>query len=231
VLRAGPDSGAMVWAFDFTQAGARASFASSLERLGLERVDIVFVHDPDDHYEEALTQTFPVLMELRAQGRVTAIGAGMNQWQMELRFARETSCDCFLLAGRYTLLDQTALPEFLPYCVERRIGVIAGGPYNSGILAVGPRAGATFNYRAATPEMLDKAARIAAVCARHDVPLKAAALQFILAHPAIVSVIPGARSLAEVEENVRMVEHAIPGALWTELKGTGLIAASAPTPA
>jgi D-threo-aldose 1-dehydrogenase len=230
VLRSGPESGAMTWAFDFTQAGARASFASSLERLGLERVDILFVHDPDDHYEEALAQTFPVLMELRAQGRVTAIGAGMNQWQMELRFAREASCDCFLLAGRYTLLDQTSLPEFLPYCTERRIGVIAGGPYNSGILAVGGRAGGGFTKPAAAPEMLDKAARIAAVCERHHVPLKAAALQFVLAHPAVVSVIPGARSLAEVEENVRMVELAIPAALWAELKDAGLIAAAAPTP-
>ena len=231
VLRPGPEAGPMTWAFDFSQAGARASFASSLERLGLERVDILFVHDPDDHCEQALTQTFPVLMELRAQGRVTAIGAGMNQWQMELRFAREGHCDCFLLAGRYTLLDQSALPEFLPYCTERGIGVIAGGPYNSGILAVGPRAGATFNYRAASPEMLDKAARIAGVCERHHVPLRAAALQFILAHPAIVSVIPGARSLAEVEENARMVELPIPAALWTELKESGLIAVAAPTPA
>jgi D-threo-aldose 1-dehydrogenase len=230
VLRPGPD-GAVAWAFDFSQAGARASFASSLERLGLERVDILFVHDPDDHYEQALTRTFPVLMELRAQGRVTAIGAGMNQWQMELRFAREVPCDCFLLAGRYTLLDQSALPEFLPYCTERGIGVVAGGPYNSGILAVGPRAGATFNYRAAAPEMLDKAARIASVCERHHVPLRAAALQFILAHPAIVSVIPGARSLAEVEENARLVELPIPAALWSELKETGLIAPAAPTPA
>jgi D-threo-aldose 1-dehydrogenase len=150
---------------------------------------------------------------------------------MELAFAREGDSDCFLLAGRYTLLDQTALPEFLPYCVETGISVVAGGPYNSGILAVGPRAGATFNYRAAPPEMLDRAARIAAVCERHGVPLKAAALQFILAHPAIASVIPGARSVAEVEENVRMVEWPIPGALWTDLKDAGLIAPDAPTPA
>jgi D-threo-aldose 1-dehydrogenase len=154
----------------------------------------------------------------------------MNQWQMELAFAREGHCDCFLLAGRYTLLDQTALSEFLPYCLERGIAVVAGGPYNSGILAVGARAGATFNYRAAAPEMMDRAARIGEVCARHGVPLKAAALQFILAHPAIVSVIPGARSIQEVEDNVRMVELPIPGALWAELKGSGLIAETAPTP-
>jgi D-threo-aldose 1-dehydrogenase len=229
VLRPGAE-GQTTWAFDFSREGARASFESSLERLGIERVDIVFVHDPDEHYEAALAGAFQVLRELRADGRIRAIGAGMNQWQMELAFAREGYSDCFLLAGRYTLLDQTALPEFLPYCVEHHISVVAGGPYNSGILAVGPRAGATFTYRAASPEMMDKAARIAQVCERHRVPLKAAALQFILAHPAIASVIPGARSVAEVEENARMVELAIPGALWTELKEAGLIAAEAPTP-
>ena len=229
VLR--PDAaGQMTWAFDFSREGARASFESSLERLGIERVDIVFVHDPDEHYQAALAGAFPVLRELRDDGQVRAIGAGMNQWQMELAFAREGSNDCFLLAGRYTLLDQTALPEFLPYCVEHRISVVAGGPYNSGILAVGPRSGATFNYRAAPPEMMDKAARIADICERHQVPLKAAALQFILAHPAIASVIPGARSVAEVEENARMVELEIPGELWAELKKAGLIAAEAPTP-
>lgn len=229
VLRPGAE-GQTTWAFDFSREGARASFESSLDRLGIERVDIVFVHDPDEHYEAALAGAFPVLRELRADGRIRAIGAGMNQWQMELAFAREGYNDCFLLAGRYTLLDQTALPEFLPYCAEHHISVVAGGPYNSGILAVGPRAGATFNYRAAPPEVMDKAARIAQVCERHRVPLKAAALQFILAHPAIASVIPGARSVAEVEENARMVELTIPGELWAELKEARMIAAEAPTP-
>jgi len=229
VLRPGAE-GQTTWAFDFSREGARASFESSLDRLGIERIDIVFVHDPDEHYEAALAGAFPVLRELHADGRIRAIGAGMNQWQMELAFAREGYNDCFLLAGRYTLLDQTALPEFLPYCLEHHISVVAGGPYNSGILAVGPRAGATFNYRAAPPEVMDKAARIAQVCERHRVPLKAAALQFILAHPAIASVIPGARSVAEVEENARMVELAIPGELWAELKEARLIAAEAPTP-
>jgi len=225
-----PDSAHITWAFDFSRQGVLESFESSLERLGLERIDILYIHDPDEHYEQALRQAFPVLMELRAQGHVAAIGAGMNQWEMELAFAKEGHCDCFLLAGRYTLLDQTALPEFLPYCVEHHISVVAGGPYNSGILAVGPREGATFNYRAASAEMMDKARHINAVCERYQVPLKAAALQFILAHPAIVSVIPGARTVAEVEENVRMVEFPIPADLWAELKQQGLIAAAAPTP-
>ncbi len=225
-----PGSTQLQWSFDFSAQGVRRSFASSLERLGLEQVDILYIHDPDAHYQQALTEALPVLQELRAQGRVKAIGAGMNQWEMELQFARTGQCDCFLLAGRYTLLDQTALPEFLPYCAERHISVVAGGPYNSGILAVGPRAGATFNYRAASADMLDKARRIHEVCERYQVPLKAAALQFILAHPAIASVIPGARSVAEVEDNVRMVEFPIPPALWTALKQAGLIAAAAPTP-
>jgi D-threo-aldose 1-dehydrogenase len=224
------DSSQLTWVFDFSQKGARSSFASSLERLGLERVDILFIHDPDDHYQQALTEALPVLLELRQQGLVRAIGAGMNQWEMELQFAKTGHCDCFLLAGRYTLLDQTALPEFLPYCVENNISVVAGGPYNSGILAVGPRQGATFNYRPAAAEMMDKAQRIHTVCERYQVPLKAAALQFILAHPALASVIPGARSAAEVEDNIRMVEFPIPADLWAELKQAKLIAAAAPTP-
>jgi D-threo-aldose 1-dehydrogenase len=231
VLHPGEPGGTqMTWSFDFSRHGVLKSFAESLERLGMDRVDILYIHDPDNHYEQALTQALPVLIELREQGRVKAIGAGMNQWEMELQFAQTGHCDCFLLAGRYTLLDQTALPEFLPYCVEQHISVIAGGPYNSGILAVGPRAGATFNYRAASAEMLDKARRIDAVCARYQVPLKAAALQFILAHPAIASVIPGARSVAEVEDNISMVEWPIPVDLWAALKQAGLIAEAAPTP-
>ena len=225
-----PNSAQMKWSFDFSVNGARRSFESSLARLGIDRVDILFIHDPDDHYATAVAETVPVLLDLKRQGRVKAIGAGMNQWQMELAFAKLGHFDCFLLAGRYTLLDQTALPEFLPYCVEHGISVVAGGPYNSGILAVGSREGATFNYRAASPEVMDKARRVAAVCERHRVPLRAAALQFILAHPAIASVIPGARSVAEVEENVALVEHPIPGVLWADLKTDGLIDTSAPTP-
>ncbi len=222
-----PQSG---WEFDFSREGAVRSFRDSLDRLGLERIDILLIHDPDDHYAQAITQTFPVLMELKARGLVKAIGAGMNQWQMELRFAREGNFDCFLLAGRYTLLDQSGLPEFLPYCQKRGISIIAGGPYNSGILAsdLGPTA--TFNYRVAPPEVLEKARRIKAVCDGYKVPLKAAALQFILAHPVVAAVIPGARSVAEVEENLRMASYPIPGDLWVELRQQKLIAPDAPTP-
>src|SRR5262245_16443608 len=165
-----PGSPRLRWSFDFSRRGVRRALEASPERLGIDRVDMLFIHDPDDHYEQAVAEAVPAVLELRAEGRVAAIGAGMNQWEMELAFARQGHFDCFLLAGRYTLLDQTALPEFLPYCVAHGISVVAGGPYNSGILAVGPREGATFNYRAAAPEVVDKARRIHAACERHRVP-------------------------------------------------------------
>lgn len=223
--------GSEPWRFDFSRDGTLRSFESSLERLGLDRVDMLLVHDPDDHADQALREAFPALIELREQGVVGAIGAGMNQWELELRFARELPLDCFLLAGRYTLLEQGALAEFLPYCEANGISVIAGGPYNSGILASDLGGRANYNYRAAPAEMLDRARSIKAVCDRHGVPLKAAALQFILAHSAVASVIPGAASVAEVEENARMVEVAIPTALWAELKVAGLLHPEAPIPA
>lgn len=223
------------WRFDFSRDGVLRSFETSLERLGLDRVDILLVHDPDDHAEQALREAFPALIELREQGLVGAIGAGMNQWELELRFARELPLDCFLLAGRYTLLEQGALAEFLPYCEANGVSVIAGGPYNSGILASdldGADGGdARYNYAAAPPEMLARARAIKAVCDQHAVPLKAAALQFILAHPAVAAVIPGAASVAEVEENARMIEYPISAALWPTLKAAGLLDPAAPVPA
>ena len=170
-------------------------------------------------------------MELRAQGLVKAIGAGMNQWEMELQFAKEGDFDFFLLAGRYTLLEQTSLDEFLPYCEENRISVVAGGPYNSGILAVDNISeAATYNYQASPSPIVEKAQKIRVVCDRHNVPMRAAALQFILAHPALASVIPGARSVQEVEENFELIKHPIPAAFWAELKAERLIVESAPTP-
>ncbi|MCY3733285.1 MAG: aldo/keto reductase [Chloroflexi bacterium] len=222
--------GSEPWHFDFSRDGVLRSFESSLERLGVDHIDILLVHDPDDHEDRAVREAFPALIELREQGLVGAIGAGMNQWEMELRFARELPLDCFLLAGRYTLLEQGALAEFLPYCEANGISVVAGGPYNSGILASDLDDAASYNYRAAPVEMLDRARAIKAVCDRHDVPMKAAALQFILAHPAVAAVIPGAASVAEVEENARMVETPIPVALWDELKHAGLLDFAAPTP-
>jgi D-threo-aldose 1-dehydrogenase len=218
------------WTFDFSRDGVARSWRSSRERLGLDRVDILFLHDPDDHYPRALREGYPALAELRAQGRVTAIGAGMNQWEMELQFAQDGAFDCFLLAGRYTLLEQTALDAFLPFCQAHDISVIVGGPYNSGILASDLTGGATYNYRVASVEVVAKARRIKAICDAHGVPLKAAALQFVLAHPAVASVIPGTRSPDHLDENYRMIAHPIPAGLWTDLRDAGLLHPDAPLP-
>ena len=227
---AGPGPQDVDGVFNFSRDGVLRSIDESLERLKLDRVDILLIHDPDNHYDQAFEEAYKTLADLRSQGVVTAIGAGMNQWEMEARFAREGNFDCFLLAGRYTLLDHTALAEFLPLCVEKKISVIIGGPYNSGILASDLSEGATFNYRPAVMELLDQARHCKAVCDRHQVPLKAAALQFVLAHPVVASAIPGAVSVEEAEENFRMAEYPIPTDLWSELRHEGLIPDNAPTP-
>ena len=169
------------------------------------------------------------LAELRSQGVIGAIGAGMNEWEMPARFAREGDFDCFLLAGRYTLLDHSGLDEFLPLCESKSISVILGGPYNSGVLASDLGPDTTYFYQQTPPEVLEAAKRIKAVCDRHGVPLKAAALQFGLAHPAVAATIPGPRSPQEVEENLAMANFEIPADLWAELKSEGMIPAGAPT--
>jgi D-threo-aldose 1-dehydrogenase len=216
--------------FDFSAEGILRSFESSLSRLGLERIDILHVHDPDDHYRAVVDDAFPALARLRDEGRIRAIGAGMNQWEMLHDFARTLDFDCFLLAGRYTLLDQSALPKLLPECEKRRISILLGGPYNSGVLAAGSRGSGHYNYERPAPAILSKVARLEAVASRHGVPLKAAALQFPLAHPAVASVIPGARTAAEVEENVRMFSHRIPFDFWSDLREEKLIPEEAPVP-
>lgn len=216
--------------FDFSADGIRRSFESSLERLGLDRIDILLVHDPDAHYRDVVDQAFPALARLRSEGTVRAIGAGMNQWEMLRDFARDVDFDCFLLAGRYTLLDQSALAELLPSCEKRRISILLGGPYNSGVLAAGSEGGGHYNYEAPEAAILRKVARLESVASRHGVPLKAAALQFPLAHPAVATVIPGARTASEVEENVRMFSHPIPSAFWRELRSEGLLPDEAPVP-
>jgi D-threo-aldose 1-dehydrogenase len=215
--------------FDFSYDGALRSLDESLERLGLDRIDTVFVHDPDDHEQEALAGAYRALDRLRSEGMIRRVGAGMNQVEMLVRFARRARFDCFLVAGRYTLLDQTALPELLPLCEERGIRVLIGGALNSGILA-GPHPGVTFDYRPASPERLERARRIEAVCARHDVPLLAAALQFPHGHPAVESVLVGPRSVAELDQSVAMLARPIPRELWDELKSERLIPPDAPTP-
>lgn len=215
--------------FDFSYDGVLRSVEESLERLGLDRVDILHVHDPDEHCDEALAGAYPALDRLRSEGAIGAVGAGMNQVELLLRFAREADFDCFLVAGRYTLLDQTALPELLPLCQERGLAVIAGGVYNSGILA-DPSPGARFDYALAPGPVLERAQRLQAVCAHHGVPLPAAAIQFPLAHPAVASVLVGARSAAELEESLRFLSLAIPADLWAELRSQGLLPEGAPVP-
>lgn len=205
-------------------------FEGSLKRLNLDYVDILLIHDPDNHFDQAMDGAYKALSELRSQGVISAIGAGMNQWEMEARLAREGDFDCFLLAGRYTLLDHSALSEFLPLCQEKNISVIIGGPYNSGILASDLTEAATFNYLPASTQILEQARRCKAVCDRHGVPLKAAALQFVFGHPAVAAIIPGPRSVAEAEENFQMMSHPVPASLWEELRHEGLIPADAPCP-
>ena len=215
--------------FDFSYDGVMRSVEESRERLGIERLDILHIHDPDRHYQDALHGAYRALDKLRADGAIGAVGAGMNQTEMLTRFAREANFDCFLLAGRYTLLDQVALKELLPVCVERGVAIIAAGVYNSGILG-DPKPGSHYNYQAAPAELIQRAQRIRTVCERHGVPLRAAAVQFPLGHPAVQTVVVGCRSVQQVEDSVRMFEKEIPDALWEELKSERLLAEEAPTP-
>jgi len=217
-----------VW--DFSRDGVRRSLEGSLRRLGLERVDVVLLHDPDHHEREACEQAFPALAELREQGVVRAIGAGMNQAEMLARFVRDLDLDVVLVAGRYTLLDQRALVELLPACAMRGVAVVVGGPFNSGLLA-DPRPGASYDYAPAPAALVARAIRIGEVCARHGVPLRAAALAFPFGHPAVTSVLVGVRSAAEVEDDLAMYATAVPDELWQELASSGLLPGDVPVPA
>jgi D-threo-aldose 1-dehydrogenase len=216
--------------FDFSYDGVMRSIEESHERTGIERFDILHIHDPDDHYEEALHGAYRALEKLRSEGAISAVGAGMNQAEMLTRFARDADFDCFLLAGRYTLLDQIALNELLPTCLERGIAVIAGGVFNSGILA-DPRTGTHYNYRRASRKLIDRANRLRAVCDRHGVPLRAAAIQFPLGHPAVQTVLVGCRSLTELQDAILMFEVDISPELWIDMKTQGLLPQEVPVPA
>jgi D-threo-aldose 1-dehydrogenase len=217
---------------DYSRDGVMRSLESSLERLQLDRVDILLVHDPDEFYREALDGAFPALHDLRAQGVIRAYGAGMNQSQMLADFVRNTDLDVVLLAGRYTLFEQAALDDLLPLCVSRGVSVVAGGVFNSGLLATHrPGPWATYNYAPPPPDVLSRVSRIADVCERHGVSLPAAAVQFVIAHPAITTACLGARSAAEVERNATLFKATIPHELWTDLKAEGLIRNDAPVQA
>lgn len=209
-----------VW--DFSADGVRRSLEASLERLGLDRVDVVYLHDPDDHAEQAFREGYPALERLRSEGVVGAIGAGMNQAEMLTRFVRETDVDVVLCAGRHTLLDRSAAVELLPAAAERGVSVVIGGAFNSGLLA-DPGPSATYNYAPAPPELLDRALRMKAVADRHGITLRAAALAFCAAHPAVASVLVGARSAAEADDCARQFATPVPEAFWQELRDTGLL--------
>jgi len=229
--------------WDYSRDGTLRSIDDSLQRLGLARIDYVFIHDVarDAHgesqpqrFREAMEGAVPALAKLKAQGVIAGYGLGVNEWQVCVDALAHADLDVLLVAGRYTLLDQTALPELLPRCVARSTRVVAGAPFNSGILATGahPADGRTayFNYAPATPEIIGRAAAIETLCAAHGVPLKAAALQFPRAHPAVACVLAGARSVAELDENLALARHPIPDAFWRDLRTQHLVAEGAPLP-
>ncbi len=219
-----------VW--DFSRDGINRSIEESLERLGVDKVDIVYLHDPDEHRREVLENAYPALEDLRDQGTVSAIGAGMNQSAMLADFARLTDMDVFMLAGRYTLLEQSALDDLFPVCEEKGIGVVAAGVFNSGLLSrATPPDGAKYNYIDAPEELLQRARSIAEVCERHGTSLPSVALAFPLAHPSVVSVCVGARSPEQIEANIDLYRTAVPNSVWAELKERGFLRPDAPSPA
>jgi D-threo-aldose 1-dehydrogenase len=224
LLRPGGSDEQPIWAepagvtpvFDFSAAGVLTSYAESLARLGLKRAEILHLHDPDDHFAQAVGEALPALVGLREQGRIGAVSVGMNQTGMLAGFVRTGLLDCVLTAGRYTLLDQSAADELLPLCAARGVSVIAAGVFNSGVLA-DPRPGATYDYGPADDRLIERARAIEKVCERHGVPLRAAAIQFPLTHPAVSCVLVGARSPEEVEDAVAMAALEIPSRLWADL--------------
>jgi D-threo-aldose 1-dehydrogenase len=210
-----------VW--DYSRDGVLASLDDSLGRLGLDRVDIALIHDPDEHAAAALDEAYPALAELRSAGVVGAIGVGMNQTAMLEWFVERADLDCVMVAGRYTLLDPSAAQTLFPLCLRRGVAVLAAGVFNSGVL-VDPGPGATYDYRAADPGIVARARRIEAVCVRHGNSLGAAALQFALAHPAVTAAVVGARSPGEIAEDAGYLDLPFPAGLLDELAAEGLIA-------
>ena len=226
--------------FDYSYDGVMRSVEFSLERTGLDRIDLIYAHDLDifthgsaeamqARLDEFMASGYKALVALRDQGVIRGFGAGINEWQPAQWLVERGDFDIFLLAGRYTLLEQEALDSFLPLCLTRGVGIVIGGPYNSGVLATGARPGAFYNYNPAPDWVLAKVAKIEAVCAAHKVRLVDAAFQFPLLHPAVVSIIPGGQGVAEVDANVRAASAVIPAALWADLKARGLMRQDAPT--
>ncbi|TFL16502.1 aldo/keto reductase [Jannaschia formosa] len=226
--------------YDYSYDGVMRSLEASFERLGVDRVDILFFHDidvpnqgsranVDAKVHQLLSSGYHAVERMRKEGVITAFGAGVNEWEVCQKLAENGDFDLFLLAGRYTLLEQEALTSFLPLCESRGIGIVTGGPYNSGILATGPKPGAFYNYDPAPQDVLDRVAAIERVCQAHGVRLVDAAFRFPLLHPTTVSVIPGGQGVAEMESNLQAAAAEIPAALWSDLKSEGLMREDAPT--
>ena len=226
--------------YDYSYDGTMRSLEFSLERTGLDRIDVLYAHDLDifnhgspqalqAHLDAFMAGGYKALTTLRDQGVIRAFGAGVNEWEPAEWLAERGDFDIFLLAGRYTLLEQEALSSFLPLCAQRGIGVVVGGPYNSGVLATGARPGAFYNYDLAPDWVLERVARIEAICAAHGTRLVDAAFQFPLGHPAVLSVIPGGVGPDQVQANARAARAVIPGGLWQDLKAAGLLREDAPT--
>jgi D-threo-aldose 1-dehydrogenase len=227
--------------FDYSYDGTMRAVEQSLLRLGTDRIDLLLIHDVDvwthgkdaieQRFREAMSGAYVALDKLRGEGVVKGIGVGVNEADMCVRFAKAGSFDTMLLAGRYSLLEQPALAEFLPLAQQQGIGVMLGGVFNSGILATGAVSGAKYNYRDAPPEVLKKVGEIERVCAAHKVALPTAALHFALGHPAVASLVLGGQSPQEVERNVAALSSKVPAALWSDLKAGHLLDADAPVPA
>lgn len=227
-------------AFDYTYDGTMRSFEDSLQRLALERIDVCFIHDIDvftrgaeqpEAFRTAMDGSWKALSRLRDEGVVGAIGVGVNEWEVCYEALQQHDFDCFLLAGRYTLLEHEALQKFLPLCVERGASVVVGGGFNSGILATGAVPGAKYNYAPAPAEIMNRVAAMERVCREFGVPLPAAALQFVVAHPAIPSFVMGTRTVEQLQKNLAWFQHPIPGEFWVTLKAQGLLPEDAPVPA
>jgi D-threo-aldose 1-dehydrogenase len=226
---------------DYTYDGAMRAIEQSFQRLGIERIDIAFIHDLDiwthgtreayeAHYKTAVDGAFRALADLRAQGVIKALGLGVNETEPCLRFARDADPDLFMLAGRYTLLEQGGLDDLFPLAEQKGFSFFLAGPFNSGILATGPVQGAKYNYQDAPPEILERVRRIEEICWRHGVPLAAAAIRFPLGHPSVAAIIPGAVKPHEVLANLKLMTTEIPAALWDDLRSEGLLNAASRVP-
>jgi D-threo-aldose 1-dehydrogenase len=233
------DAPAFGFAYDYSYDGTMRALEDSLQRLAIERIDVALIHDIDvlnfgeaqpAFFDQAMDECWRALEALRSQGIVKAIGVGVNEWQVCEAALLRCDFDCFLLAGRYTLLEQEALDSFLPLCVERNVAVVIGGGFNSGILATGAVKDARYNYAPAPAEIADRVKKIEAVCRDHAVPMPAAAMQFVLAHPAIASFVSGIRSISQLRQNLQWLDTAIPANFWRDMKAQGLIREDAPTP-